>query len=228
MSYRRTTIGRMETGPSRSFRDAESAAWVAALEGPAGERDDAVKRLHELLLRIGHAEAHRRAPRSALSGPELDDLVQQAADDALVAVLRKLGGFRGESRFTTWAAKFVILEVASKVSRHHWRRRHVPLDAEDWDRLPDAFGFDPAEQHEWADLMRTLRRGITETLTPHQRRIFQAIVVNRQPLDALVAETGSSRNAIYKTLFDARRKLRAFLVANGYLDDGTSRDSRRS
>lgn len=218
----------METGPVRSFADAESAAWVAALEGPAGERDDAIKRLHEMLVRIGHAEARRRTSASVLDGPELEDVVQQAADDALVAILRKLGSFRGESRFTTWAAKFVILEVASKVSRHQWRKRSVPVDAGDWDRLPDAFGFDPAQRNEWADLIRALRRGIDETLTAHQRRVFKAIVVDRQPLDALVAETGGNRNAIYKTLFDARRKLRAFLVANGYLDGGTSRDSRRS
>lgn len=226
MSYRRTTIWGMKTGHGRPFRDEGSAAWIAALEGPAGERDEAVKRLHELLVRIGRAEAHRRAPRSTLSGPELDDLAHQAADDALVAVLRKLGGFRGESRFTTWAAKFVILEVANKISRHHWRRRDVAMEAEDWERLPAAFGFDPAEQNEWADLMRALRRGIDETLTPHQRQVFRAIVVDQQPLDALVAETGSNRNAIYKTIFDARRKLRAFLVANGYLDGAASSDSR--
>lgn len=138
------------------------------------------------------------------------------------------GTFRGDSRFTTWAAKFVILEVAGKVSRHHWRRQHLPMDPEDWDRLPDAFGFDPAAEHEWADLMRTLRRGIEETLTAHQRRIFQAIVIDHMPLDVLVAETGSNRNAIYKALFDARRKLRAFLVTNGYLDDHAPPHSRRA
>ena len=214
----------METGRRRASRDGESGEWVAALAGPGGARDEAIRRLHDLLVRVGRAEANRRAARLALSGPEVDDVAHQAADDALVAILGKLGTFRGDSRFTTWAAKFVILEVASKISRHHWRRRkHQPMDAEDWDRLPDAFGFDPAEEHEWADLMRTLRRGVEETLTAHQRRVFRAIVIDQTPLDVLVAETGGSRNAIYKTLFDARRKLRAFLAANGYLDDHARR-----
>lgn len=206
----------------------ETAAWVAALHGPAGERDDAIKRLHELLVRVGRAEAGRRAPGLGLPAAELDDIADQAADDAVVAILRKLDDFRGESRFTTWAAKFVILEVASRVSRHHWWRRDAPIDTGDTDRLPAAFGFDPAERNEWADLMRALRRGIDETLTPYQRRIFRAVVIDGQPLDALVAETGRSRNAIYKTIFDARRKLRAFLVANGYLDEGEASGSRRS
>jgi RNA polymerase sigma-70 factor (ECF subfamily) len=64
---------------------------------------------------------------------------------------------------------------------------------------------------------------VEEELTPRQRQIFVAIVVAGVPLDALVAEFGSSRGAIYKTMFDARRKLRAALVANGYLDHDTAR-----
>ena len=71
--------------------------------------------------------------------------------------------------------------------------------------------------------MTALHRAVDDVLTDWQRRLFVAIVVNGVPLDALVAEFGSNRNAIYKTLFDARRKLRAKLVANGYLDTETSR-----
>jgi RNA polymerase sigma-70 factor (ECF subfamily) len=97
------------------------------------------------------------------------------------------------------------------------------MDAEDWDRLPDRFGLDPARLAEWRDVVAALRRAVDEELTDHQRRIFVAIVLNGIPLDALVAELGSSRNAIYKALFDARRKLRGSLVTHGYLDDNVSR-----
>ena len=76
-----------------------------------------------------------------------------------MAILSKLGQFRGESRFTTWACKFVILEVSVKIGRHFWRDLALPLDAEDWDRLPARFGFDPAHQAEWGDLFAALRRG---------------------------------------------------------------------
>jgi RNA polymerase sigma-70 factor (ECF subfamily) len=148
---------------------------------------------------------------------------RQAAADALLGITNKIGEFRGESRFTTWAYKFVILNVSAKIGRHFWRHPSVRLDAEDWDRLPARFGFDPAQQAEYHDLMAALRRAVNEELTPRQRQVFVAIVLNGAPLDALVIELASNRNAIYKTLFDARRKLRAVLVANGYMYDDPSR-----
>ena len=158
-------------------------------------------------------------PAAADHRSELDDLAYQAAADALVAITRKLEQFRGESRFTTWVYKYVILEVPDKIGRHFWQNPGVPLDAEDWDRLPDRFGFDPAQEAEWRDLLAALRRAVDDELTARQRRIFVAIVLNGVPLDALVIELASNRNAIYKTLFDARRKLRAALAANGYVGD---------
>src|SRR5690242_21658855 len=172
-----------------------------------------------MLVRIAQGEAARRGPRLRITGPELDDLAHQAAGDALIAITGKLGQFRGESRFTTWAYKFVIFEVSAKIGRHFWRHPDVRLDAEGWDRLPARFGFDPAQEAEWRDLLAALRRAVDEELTARQRRVFVAIVVNGVPLDALVLELGSSRNAIYKVLFDARRKLRAALAANGYISE---------
>jgi RNA polymerase sigma-70 factor (ECF subfamily) len=199
--------------------DAESAEWLQGLAGAGARREAALDRLHERLLRIARREVARRGPRLAITGPELDDLAYQAAADALVAILGKLGQFRGESRFTTWAYKFVIFEVSAKIGRHFWRHPAVPLGAEDWERLPDRFGFDPAREAEWRDLAAAVRRAVDAELTPRQREVFVAIVVNGVPLDALVVSLGSSRNAIYKMMFDARRKLRAALAANGYLPD---------
>ncbi|MGE5290989.1 MAG: sigma-70 family RNA polymerase sigma factor [Micromonosporaceae bacterium] len=205
--------------------DPESAEWLRVLGDTGPQREAALARLHEMLVRIARGEVRRRGPRLRISGPELDDLAYQAAADALVAITAKVGQFRGESRFTTWAYKIVIFEVSAKIGRHFWRNPSVPLDAEDWDRLPDRFGFDPAQQAEWRDLLAALRRAVDEELTPRQRAVFVAIVLNGVPLDALVAELASNRNAIYKMLFDARRKLRAALAANGYMGDDPSRNS---
>jgi len=200
--------------------DPDSAEWLRLLADTGPPREAALARLHELLVRIARTEVGRRAPRLRLAGPELDDLAYQAAADALIAITGKLGQFRGESRFTTWAYKFVVFEVSAKIGRHFWRHPEVPLDAEDWNRLPARFGFDPAQETEWRDLLAALRRAVDEELTARQRRIFVAIVLTGVPLDALVIELASNRNAIYKTLFDARRKLRAALAANGYIGDG--------
>jgi RNA polymerase sigma-70 factor, ECF subfamily len=207
----------------RPVPDAETDEWVRALSADGAERERAAARLHEMLLRVARAEARRRGGQLRISGPELDDLAYQAAADAVVAIIAKIGEFRGESRFTTWAYKFVMFEVSGKIGRHFWRQPRVPMDTADWDRLPDRFGLDPARESEWRDLARALRQAVEEELTDHQRRIFTAIVLDAVPLDALAIELGSSRNAIYKTMFDARRKLRASLVANGYLHENPVR-----
>ena len=212
-----------ESPVSESTPDHDSGAWIRGLDASGPAYDETVGRLHGLLLLVARAELRRRRGQLPLAGPELDDLAHQAAADAVAAVVRKVGEFRGESRFTTWACKFAIFEVSTKLGRHFWQRPTVAMDSEDWDRLPDRFALDPARAAEWRDVVAALRRAVDDELTDHQRRIFVAIVLNGVPLDALVVELSSNRNAIYKTLFDARRELRASLVTHGYLDDDVSR-----
>jgi RNA polymerase sigma-70 factor, ECF subfamily len=143
----------------------------------------------------------------------------------LLAITGKLDRFRGDSRFTTWAYKFVIFEVSAKLGRHYWRNPPVQVGGDAWERIPDRFGADPAQYAESRELAGALRRAVTEALSERQRRVFVAIIVDGIPLDALAAELGSTRNAIYKTMFDARRKIRAHLVAHGYLHDEEPRKS---
>ena len=112
-----------------------------------------------------------------------------------------------------------MFEVSAKVGRHFWRHPSVPLDAEHWDRLPGHFGFDPAREAEWRDLLGALRRAVDEVLTVRQRAVFVAIVLNEVPLGTLVPGLAPSRRAIYKTLLDARPKLRAAFAAKGYIGD---------
>src|SRR5262249_27305480 len=175
-------------------RELDTAGCLLVHAGTGPPREAALARLHEMLLRIARGEARRRGPRLRLTGPELDDLAYQAAADALLAITGKLGQFRGESRFTIWAYKFVMFEVSAKIGRHFRRRPSVPFDAEEWDRLPGSFGFDPAQEAEWRDLLAALRRAVDEELTARQRRVFVALVLNGVPLDTLVIEMASNRN----------------------------------
>ncbi|HTU72858.1 MAG TPA: sigma-70 family RNA polymerase sigma factor [Trebonia sp.] len=199
--------------------DEDSSAWLRRLEASGGERQAAERELHARLVRIALAEVRRRSASTPVAGPELDDVAHQAAGDAMLAILAKLGDFRGESRFITWAYRFVILEVSSKLGRHYWRDPPVALDAGQWERLPDRLGIDPEQQAESAGILAEVRRVVEDDLTAHQRRVFVAIVVDGIPLNALAAELDLGRNAIYKVIFDARRKIRRALVANGYLED---------
>jgi RNA polymerase sigma-70 factor, ECF subfamily len=174
--------------------------------------------LHDLLLRAASRELARRASSSFLSGQDRDDVAHEAADDAMMAILRKLPEFRGESRFTTWAYRFAVLEVSHKVGRRYWASsRVVPLEVADWAAFEDRMGLSPQDSAEGRELADAVRAAV-DNLTPRQRELFVAIVVNGVPLDAMVARLGTNRNAIYKVIFDARRKIRAELVTKGYLD----------
>lgn len=201
-----------------SGRAEDSAWWLAALQGvgDADAREDALRELHALLLRGARFELHRR--RTSLghvSGGELDDLAQQAAGDALVAILAKLDSFRGASRFTTWAYKFVLLEAGVKARRRAWHGREVSLDEHDWLAARDA---SPSAQRvaEGNETLQAIADAVRTALTPHQREVFCALALNGVPIDVLAERMDTTRGALYKTLHDARRKLRATLAAAGY------------
>jgi RNA polymerase sigma-70 factor, ECF subfamily len=198
--------------------DTESAAWLRALAAEGPDRDDAVERLHALLLRAALTEVARRRSSAAAAGGNLEDLAIRAADDALMAVLRKLHTYRGASRFTTWAYKFALLEAAAALRRRPWHGRELPLEAEGWARLPDHGGTSPAGQAEASELIDAIRDAIAEVLTPHQRGVLVALTLNDVPIDVLAERRGTTRNALYKTLHDGRRKLRARLAENGFED----------
>jgi RNA polymerase sigma-70 factor, ECF subfamily len=182
-----------------------------------------VRDLHDLLLRAARREVRRRGAGTPVSGRELDDLAMQAANDATYAVLAKVDQFRGESRFVTWAYRFVVLEVSNKIGRHFWRQPRAALTEEDWSRLPDVLGAPPDDLAEVRELAGAVRRAVGD-LTEHQRSVFEAAVLQGVPLDALAVRLDTTRNALYKALFDARRKIRANLVANGYLADGVEEE----
>ena len=199
--------------------DAESQAWFDALSGTGRGHEDAVARLHELLLRAARFEIARRRRELAGSRPgDLDDLATQAAADALMAILRKLHSYRGDSRFTTWAYKFALLEAAVKVRRHTWQDREVPLEDDGWAQLADR-RCAPDTDAETGELLDAVRRGIGEALTPHQRNVLIAITLNDVPIDVLAERLSTTRGALYKTLHDARKKLRARLAADGHALD---------
>jgi RNA polymerase sigma-70 factor, ECF subfamily len=201
---------------SRKAPDRDSELWVGALRAGQPRHEEAVVKLHALLLRVArHEMSRRRGQLGSIDGPEFDDLAQQAADDALMSILGKLDGFRGDSRFTTWAYKFVMFEVSAKVARHAWRRHPPSYQELDFERLPDSMAPRLGERIERREQLEALSGAIDE-LTDRQREVFVAIALNEVPIDVLAIQLGANRNAIYKNLFDARRNLRARMAAAGH------------
>ena len=214
MSGERATAAAI--GPPGS-PDAASRQWVQQLHPGHPRHEQAVANLQGVLQRAALHELHRRRGQlSSLSGQEFEDVAQQCADDATIKVLAKLGEFCGRSRFTTWAYKFAIFEVSSKIARHAWQ--HHPPSAEDlaWDQLPDILATNPGEQAERREQLALLTQAIDRDLTPRQREVFVAIALNDVSIDVLALQLSSNRNAVYKNLFDARRKLRTSLADAGH------------
>jgi RNA polymerase sigma-70 factor, ECF subfamily len=195
--------------------DEESRRWLRELRGTGAVREAAVARLHALLLRAARFEVARRRPALPhLRGNELEEIALEAADDALMSVLARLDDFRGASRFTTWVYKFALLEAAVKLRRRAWQGREVPLEPETWGMFSSA-DLEPDEQAQQGELLATLQRAIEEVLTAHQRRVLVALALNGVPIDVLAERLNTTRGALYKTLHDARRKLRKHLEGVG-------------
>jgi len=191
--------------------DTESREWLASLRSRGAEQAAAIERLHDLLLRAARFEVARRRPGLPhLRGNELDDIAQEAADDALMSVLGRLDDFRGASRFTTWVYKFALYEAAVKLRRRAWQGREVPLEPESWGIFASSSATPEAEAQQ-GELLRAVKEAIAEALTPRQREVLVALALNGVPIDVLAERMGSTRGALYKTLHDARAKLRARL-----------------
>ena len=191
--------------------DRDSEAWLAALRADGPERDRAIARLHALLLRAARFEVARRRGSPHLREADLDDLAVQSADDALVAVLAKLDDFRGDSRFTTWAYKFALLEAAVKLRRRAWHGRELPTAPEHWPESAAGSAAAAADDAAQRELLATIRDAIAEELTSRQREVLVAVALNDVPIDVLAERMETTRGALYKTLHDARRKLRRAL-----------------
>jgi RNA polymerase sigma-70 factor (ECF subfamily) len=190
--------------------------WVAELCSDGPEREDALRSLHALMLRAaGHQVWRMRAALPDASHQAVDVIVNQAADEAMTALLGKLHSFQGRSRFTTWAFKFAILQAATEVRRIQWQHREVEL--RDVDVRPAPTHESPELSAEGTDLAVAVADAMHRVLTPYQRRIAVALLVDDVPIDVLAERLGTSRGALYKTLHDVRVRLRQELTARAYL-----------
>ena len=210
--------------PAAPGLDPDSARWLQALADDGPRRESALAELYAMLLRAARREAARRGPRVQITGPELEDLACQAAGDALLAITQKAGQFGAKAG-----------SPPGRTSSSSWRYRPrwgaISGATRPGPWMPRAGtgcrtgSFRPAQESEWRDLLAAVRRAVDTELTPRQREVFVAVALNDVPADALAIKLGSNRNALYKMMFDARRKLRAALVADGYLPDAESRRS---
>ena len=198
--------------PAQTFSD---RMWVERLAGSGPQHDDAVARLHALLLRAARHRVAGMSEAPGLGAARREEIVHAAADAAVVSLLGRLDTFEGRSKFTTWAYKFGILHAGVEVRRAAWKNREVDFELAPEPLAP--YESSPEAHVEAQDLAEAVRVALDVALTDHQRRIAIALLVNEVPIDVLAERLGSTRGAMYKTLHDARRRLRAHLSDQGYL-----------
>ena len=194
--------------------DVASREWLRSLRADGATRNEAVERLHALLLRAARFEAARRRRHMPHVRDELEEIAHEAAGDALISVLAHLDDFRGESRFTTWAYKFAVLETAVKLRKRAWQGQELPVSPEAWNLL-SSVTFAPDAAVEQGELLSVIRKAVGDVLTPRQRQVLVALVLNGVPIDVVAERLDTTRGALYKTLHDARRKLREHLEGQG-------------
>lgn len=205
-------VARAGPQPMDQVRAADD--WIPRLLGDYATRTAATRQLHELMLRASRHHIGRMLEADDLGWVRREEIVHAAADEATAAVLTRLGQFEGRSRFTTWAYKFAILQTAVEVRRIAWRDREIAIEAVD---EPVSLTTTAEAYAEHNDLSHAVRAAMDQVLTAHQRQVAFSLLVEGVPVDVLAERLGGNRNAIYKTLHDARVRLRADLMARGYL-----------
>lgn len=210
-------LGRRQAPATGDTLGAEDRQWVNGLAGRGVDHERTCRDLHAILLRAAKFEVGQRRTAHQLGGADLDDIACQAASDALLLIIRKAGEFRGDSRFTTWATRFVRFEVRAKLRQYASRHRTVALAPEHQEQLVAA-NSDPSVQAEGQELAEAIHRVVNDRFSSHQRTVFLALLMRDATPADLASRMGLNANAIYQIAFRARHCLRRQLRANGFLD----------
>jgi RNA polymerase sigma-70 factor (ECF subfamily) len=201
--------------------------WLAQLRAAPPTQTKALEDLQKRLKRsIFYYLSRERSDLSDLATQELDQMAQDLAQDAVLRVLNNLDSFRGASRFTTWATKIAIRMAISDLRRAHYKDYSLDNLTIGGELMPSLSEVEPAPTQgtrppnpesatERDDVMDKISRAIDEALTERQRQALVAIAIDGVPLEIVAERMNTNRNALYKLLHDARRKLRSHLEAQG-------------
>lgn len=187
--------------------------WLADLRGP--EKDLALADLRDMLVRGLRAALASRIRR------DLDHVLEDFVQEALIKILNNLASFRGESHFTTWAQKIAVNSAFTELRRRRWQDvslQQLTQDSEG-DEFTPAILTDaaptPEQQAARLAMLEFVQRLIDEELTDRQRTALKAVVFHGMPMEEVARRLDTNRNALYKLLFDARQNLQRKLAEHG-------------
>ncbi len=191
----------------------DNETWLADLRAPGIRQDDALEDLREVIRR-GLAGALTRYLRS--DDPHFDWLVEEATQDTLLKVLDKLDSFEGRSQFTTWVYRIAVRSALTELRRKRWQNVSLDEMSEnfDGDNLFPTSEAPTEDQISRRQLIERVRHIIENELTEKQRQALVALS-GGMAMDQVASELQTNRNALYKLMHDARKKLKKRLAEEG-------------
>lgn len=203
--------------------DRTNEQWLAELTGTPELQSPAIEDLRERLQRgIYYYLSRERSDLSGLSSTEITQMAEDLAQDATLRVMENLDSFRGDSRFTTWATKIAVRVAISDLRRARYRDFSLDDLTADGDLMPGTTNalagtpeHTPENQTEREDVMQKISAALKDALTDRQYQALVAVALQDIPLEVVAERMGTNRNALYKLLHDARRKLRTYLETEG-------------
>jgi RNA polymerase sigma-70 factor, ECF subfamily len=198
--------------------------WLEGLRSSGVVQEAAIADLRNLLLRtVLFFFSRNLGDFERLARDEILQLAEDYAQEALIAVMNHLSDFRGDSKFTTWAYKFAINIALMTARRERWKGislDHLSLTEDGslfkWAVRDKSSGPTPDQSAMQSEISENIREVIEQDLTDKQRRVLTMMVFHEVPMDEVAQRLGTNRNAIYKMLHDARRKLKNRLQARGF------------
>lgn len=166
-----------------------------------------------------------RSDLRGLATQELEQMAQDLAQDATLRVIDNMDKFRGESRFTTWANKIAVRLAISDLRRARYKDFSLDELTADGEILPSSTRIastaepTPEKVAERDDVMEKIELAFKEALTERQYQALVAVALKGIPMDVVAERMGTNRNALYKLIHDARRKLKAHLESQGMSTD---------
>ena len=213
----------ISTGSSDSMSERTNQEWLDDLTGPAAVQEPAIEDLRERLQRgIYYYLSRERSDLAHLGLQDVTQMAEDLAQDAVLRVIENLDSFRGDSRFTTWASKIAVRVAISDLRRARYKDFRLDDVTADDELLPASTSpnthnttLQPENAAERADVMEFIDAAFKEALTERQYQALDAVALRGVPLEVVAERMGTNRNALYKLVHDARRKLRAHLEAQG-------------
>lgn len=200
--------------------------WLADLRADGSQQAAAIEDLRLRLKRsILYYLSHDRSDLRTLSTQELDRMADDLAQDATLRVIDNIENFRGESKFTTWANRIAVRLAISDLRRARYKDFSLDDLTAEGELIPDSASTTsdalptPERAVEQSDVLAKINKALEDALTDRQYRALVAVALEGVPMDVVAEQLGTNRNALYKLLHDARRKLRVHLEAQGLSTD---------